>query len=420
LHPKSRDNATGDRLLLCSFEHLLEVADDLLGHREREDEFRSNHDQFRRQSLEQPPDALVLDQAPEDRPPRFRRIERPILNPRLDDVEGLGHRYGRRGPDAGCDGVLRPRRAGPVLPHPHERLRRGIPPEEGEAAGGISHGRRGRAAVQAESLLREDADNPTSLELFGRGLGLHFQRVQRQEDDLFFFFLQYTRAQMRGAGASRIGISLSVARCLISETEGSFRRRNVCILTFADPDERPARGREERSSEFVSEAIVEVRAEPLRHYVQYDRLAAEFVDALQHGEKGDSEEGDTHVADGEERMVWGGRSGACSSRLFVRGIGARYFSGRDPPVARPPYMNPCDDITHLENFIRGTETDPGKETHGLPADALGGGIAKDGEVEIRCRLRGRTERDELRFAGVFDRAERGGETLWTYSTTWRW
>ena len=83
-------------------------------------------------------------------------------------------------------------------------------------------------------------------------------------------------------------------------------------------------------------------------------------------------------------------------------------------------MNPCDDITHLENFVRGPETDPRKETYGLPADAFGGGVTEDGEIKIRCRLRGRTERDELRFAGVFDRAERGGETLWTYSTTWRW
>ncbi len=53
---------------------------------------------------------------------------------------------------------------------------------------------------------------------------------------------------------------------------------------------------------------------------------------------------------------------------------------------------------HLENFIRGPETDPRKETYGLPADAFGGGVTEDGEVKIRCRLRGRIKRDELRFA----------------------
>ena len=54
----------------------------------------------------------------------------------------------------------------------------------------------------------------------------------------------------------------------------------ACILTFTDPNERPARGREESSSKFMTEAIVEVRAKPLRHYIQNNRLATKFVDTL--------------------------------------------------------------------------------------------------------------------------------------------
>lgn len=101
----------------------------MLRDREREYELRADHHELRREPLEQPPHALVLDEPPEYRHAGLRRVERTVLHPRLDDVEGLRDRDGRRGAHARRDRVLRPGGALPVLAHAHERLGGGVPAE---------------------------------------------------------------------------------------------------------------------------------------------------------------------------------------------------------------------------------------------------------------------------------------------------
>ena len=88
--------------------HLVEGGYQRLGEPERKYEFRTGHEEFRCQSLEERSETLIAHHVRHDLESTLRVFEVAVLDSRLDDVEGSGHDKGCASTRNRSDEVLRP------------------------------------------------------------------------------------------------------------------------------------------------------------------------------------------------------------------------------------------------------------------------------------------------------------------------
>ena len=111
-------------------------------------------------------------------------IEVAVLDAGLDDVEGRGDDQRGRGAADGGDEVLRPRRRVVVVEPEDLLLGEGGAAEEGEGARRVAGGGPAGAAVEAQALVGDDAEEPPRPERGRVGLSLDLEDVEGQQDDL--------------------------------------------------------------------------------------------------------------------------------------------------------------------------------------------------------------------------------------------
>lgn len=213
--------------------HLAERRNERLRQPEAEHQLGTRHEHLGRQPLKERSKPLILHHLAHNPEAALGVIEIPILNARLDDIQGCRNDQRSRRARDGSHEILRPRRLVVVLELEQLLLRPRATSEERKGARSVTRGRPARTAVQAHSLIGDDAHEAAVAESFWVGLALDLEHVEGQQDDL------------------------------------------------ADADERAGRGVQDGFAGALAEGAVEFGGVVLREVVAHERLAAVLVYPLQ-------------------------------------------------------------------------------------------------------------------------------------------
>ena len=150
---------------------------------EAKHQLRPRHQQLGRQALEEAREPFLPRHTAHDPEPALRVIEIPILDPRLDHVQGRRHQQRGRRAGNGGDKVLQEAGGIVVVEFVEVLLGGGGAAEEGKGARGVAGGGPAGAAVEAHAFVRYDSEDAAAAEGFGVGLAFDLEDVEGEEDD---------------------------------------------------------------------------------------------------------------------------------------------------------------------------------------------------------------------------------------------